>query len=56
MKLSERTEVEEFILNEFFEGKSVNKLVSDYLLTHIGNRRQAERLIYKILCEHVNNY
>ena len=54
--MSERTDVEEFILKEFFDGKSVDKLVSDWLLTHEGNRKTAERVIYRILCEWANSY
>ena len=54
--MSDRTEVEEFLLKEFFSGKSFDKLVSDYMQTYQGTRRQVEKKIYKVLCEYVNSY
>ena len=54
--MSQRTEVEEFILKEFYSGKSVNSLVRDWLLIHEGNKKTAERLIYRVLAEHANDY
>lgn len=47
--MSKPTEIEEFLLKEFFEGKSVTALVRDYLQTHEGSRKDAEKLIYNTL-------
>ena len=50
------TQTEEFILKEFFEGKSVTALVRDYLLIHDVTRKQAEKIIYDCLNKGVLTY
>lgn len=54
--MSIRTDVEEFLIKEFYAGKSVDALVRDYMSVYEGTRQQAERVIYKVLCEYVNSY
>ncbi len=54
--MSKRSELEEFILKEFFEGKSVEKLISDYMLIYEGNKSDATKAIYKVLYEYANSY
>ena len=55
--MSVRTEVEDFILKEFFEGKSVDKLVRDFQKAHPEYTPQgAQKKIYRVLCEFANSY
>lgn len=43
------SKTDEFILKEFYEGKSVTALVRDYLQIYDVSRKEAEKIIYDAL-------